>query len=206
VFAFALTFLAVSLLLPEALQGTGVPSLPAYLGRLEPAFVGYVLSFFVIASWWGAHHRLFSSIVRYDPTLVRLNSFFLLMISVTPFLVSVLFAYSPNGFGVSSLSARLAVALYGGVQTLGGLVLLAIWRHASRGRRLIRRSIPEAWVRVTEENRLFNVVVFASSVGLAFVSPLAAELLWIGMILGFGRHVVRRVPKGLDGATPDHLG
>ncbi len=183
------------MLLPETLRTGGLPSLPAYLRTLEPALVGYVLAFFVIASWWNVHHRLFSSIVRYDPTLVRLNSFFLLMISVTPFLVSVLFAYSPGNFGMGSLSARLAVALYGVVQALGGLVLLGIWRHASRDHRLLRRTVTQEWIQATEATQLLTVIVFAGSVGIALVSPLAAELAWIAMILGFGRRFLRRVPK-----------
>jgi uncharacterized membrane protein len=162
VFAFALTFLAVSLLLPQLSTGTPSASLPSYLGRLEPAFLGYILSFFVIATWWFSHQRLFSGLVRYDPVIVRLNSFFLLVISVTPFLVELLFVYSANGFAPGSISARLAVAMYALAQAAGGAVLLGIWRHASRGRHLIRASIPAAWVRVTENNQWFTVVVFVS--------------------------------------------
>lgn len=166
-----------------------------YLGKLEPAFVGYVLSFFVIGSWWGGHQRLFSALTRYDPTVVRLNSMFLLVVSVTPFLVSLLFAYSPGNFGMGSLSDRLAVALYGGVQALGGLALLGIWRHATRDHRLVRRTLPDEWIRSTEIARIYTVVVFATSAGIAFVSPLVAELGWIVMIVGIGRGLLRRGPQ-----------
>ena len=202
VFAFALTFLAVSLLLPQMNGGSSLPSLTSYLTRLEPAFVGYLLSFFVIATWWSTHHRLFSSIVRYDPTVVRLNSLFLLVISVTPFLVSILFAYSPDGFGRGSESSQLAVALYGGIQGLGGLSLLAIWRHATRRHRLLRPTVPEEWVRATEANQLLIVVVFAVSTGIAFVAPLVAELTWIVMILGLGRLLRRRGPSRRNAPVP----
>lgn len=201
VFAFALTFLAITILLPQA-GGAALPSLTAYLARLEPAFVGYLLSFFVIATWWSAHHRLFSSIVRYDQRLVRYNTFFLLVISVTPFLVSLLFAYVPNGFGRGSPSARLAVALYGLVQALGGTMLLVIWRHASYRRRLVRPSLPDEWIRQTEQNQLLTVVVFLASVGIAFLSPLVAELTWIIMIFGPGRRFLRRSPPPLPPAAP----
>lgn len=195
VFAFALTFLAVTILLPQV-SGTVPPSLPAYLRRLEPAFVGYLLSFFVVGAWWNTHHRLFSSIVRYDQRLVRLNSLFLLVISVTPFLVSLLFAYSASGWGQSSASSRDAVIIYAVVQALGGCALLGIWRHATAGHRLVRPTLSAEWIRATESRELVTVLTFASSIAIAFVSPLLAELVWIAMIFGLGRGIWRRsAPK-----------
>jgi uncharacterized membrane protein len=165
--------------------------------------VGYVLSFLVIASWWNVHHRLFSSVARYDPTVVRLNSFFLLVISVTPFLVWMLFAYSPSGFGAGSESARLAVAIYAAVQALGGLDLLAIWRHATRGRRLVRPTLTDEWIRATEQNQLLTIGVFAASAGVAFVSPLVAELAWVAMIVGLRRRRLRiAAPSHPAGGPP----
>jgi uncharacterized membrane protein len=201
VFAFALTFLAVSLLLPQAL-GTAAPlTLAAYLRKLEPGLVTYILSFFIIASWWGVHHRLFSAFSRYDPTLVRLNSFFLLVISITPFLVSLLFTYSSSSLGPGSLSSRLAVVLYAGVQAAGGVTLLAIWRHATGGRRLVRRSVSDAWIVHTERTQLLTVAVFGGSMAVAFASPLVAELLWIVVIFGFNRRLLERGPRPGPGAA-----
>jgi len=192
IFAFALTFLAVTLLLPQALGSSPLPVLTRYLQRLEPAFIGYLLSFFVIASWWNVHHRLFSCIVRYDRMLVRLNLYFLLVISVTPFLVSLLFAYSSTGWGPGTVSARLAVTLYAVIQAIGGGMLLGIWRHATRGHRLVAPSVTKGWIQSTEDSQLVRVIVFAVSIGIAWASPLIAELSWIVMILGLGRPLWRR--------------
>jgi len=191
VFAFALTFLAVTLLLPSATGSAPAPSLSAYLQKLEPAFVGYLLSFLVIGAWWNTHHRLFSCLVRYDQAVVRLNSLFLLVISVTPFLVSLLFAYGPGGFGAGTPSSRLAVSLYAAVQALGGCVLLVIWRHATSGRRLVAPSLSREWIGATEQIQLVTIGVFAASVVIALISPLAAELAWIVMIFGFSRRFWR---------------
>ena len=190
-----MTFLAVSLLLPQALGSAAPTTLTAYLRKLEPGFITYILSFFVIASWWGVHHRLFSAFARYDPLLVRLNTFFLLVISITPFLVSLLFSYSTSSFGPGSLSSRLSVVLYAAIQALGGVTLLAIWRHATHGRRLVRPTLSDAWIRHTETNQLLTVLVFVASVGVAFASPLIAELLWIVVILGFSRRLLLRGTK-----------
>ena len=211
VFAFSMTFLAVTLLLPTATGSAPLPSLPAYFSRLEPAFVGYMLSFFVIASWWTTHHRLFSCIVRYDHVVVRLNSFFLLVISVTPFLVSLLFAYSPNGFATGSLSDRLAVMIYAAVQAVGGCVLLGVWHHATHGSRLVAPTLPSEWIRATEQAQILTVAVFAGSIAIALASPLAAELAWIVMIFGFTRRFWRTLlprwnrehpPRGVGGERP----
>ncbi|HTP54794.1 MAG TPA: TMEM175 family protein [Thermoplasmata archaeon] len=190
VFAFSLTFLVVSLLLP-APGTTAEPSLTGLLSRLEPGFLAYALSFFIIATWWETHHRLFSPLVRYDATLVRLNNFFLLVISITPFLVDLLFVYGP-GKSTPIRSTQLAIVLYAGVQALGGLDLLVIWRHATRGHRLVDPTLPDEWIRGTELNQAAVVAVFLASMPVALLSPVTAELVWIVMV--FVR-IHRRAPR-----------
>jgi uncharacterized membrane protein len=193
VFAFSLTFLVVGLILPRA-GSTGLPSLSGYLGALEPQFVAYLLSFFIIGSWWMSHHRIFSPIVRYDALLVRLNNLFLLVISVTPFLVGVLFDYGPGSTGVSLASSRLAVIIYSLAQAGGGGILLGIWRHSTRGRRLVVDDLPSEWIRTTELRQVAVVAIFLVAIPVVFVYPLAAELVWILAIVGVGRLARRAHP------------
>jgi len=192
VFAFALTFLVVTLILPAISTG-GPPSLAAYLGKLEPGFLAYGLSFFVIATWWDAHHRLFSAIVRYDAWLVRLNNLFLLAISITPFLVGILFDYGP-GRGVPAGSTQLAILLYAGVQSLAGVDLLAVWRHATRAHRLVDPALPAEWIRATERHQVAVVLVFLASMGIVAFFPVGAELAWIFMIVVMVRRPKPRLP------------
>jgi len=187
VFAFSLTFLVVSLVLPSP-GSTSLPSLPVLLQRLLPGFIGYALSFLIISTWWTTHHRLFSPIVRYDSVLVRLNNLFLLVISITPFLVALLLDYGP-GKGTSIESTQLAVLLYSGVQALGGLDLLVIWRHATRQRRLVEADLPEEWVKGTERSQLGVVAVFLAAMPVVFVSPIVAELVWVAMLGVRPRHL-----------------
>ena len=47
------------------------------LASLIPVFLGFIMSFFVIAIYWRSHHRLFSFIKDYDDKLIWLNFFFL---------------------------------------------------------------------------------------------------------------------------------
>jgi uncharacterized membrane protein len=190
VFAFSLTFLVINLVLPTPGKGP-YPDLFSFLAQEWPATIAYALSFFIIASWWNAHRRLFSPIVRYDGTLTRLNTIFLLLIAVTPFLVGILYEYGPGvTLGASTLPARVAVAIYAGAQSIAGLVLLGIWRHSTRGHRLVRPSLPPSWIHATEQMQLANVVVFALSIPVAFVAPFVSILMWILVIVGV-RHILR---------------
>jgi uncharacterized membrane protein len=180
VFAFALTFLVITLLLPTP-GSSGLPPLLSLLAKLKTGFLAYALSFFVIATWWNSHHRLFSPIVRYDYTLVRLNSVFLLVISITSFLVGLLFDYGPGG-GTPTQSTQLVIVIYAGVQAAGGLVLLAIWRHATHEHRLVEARLPPEWIRGAELSLSISIAVFLASMAIALVSPIAAELTWIAIL------------------------
>ncbi len=202
VFAFSMTFLVVTLVLPQVAGVNKYSSLPAYLGSEWPSFVAYLISFFVIASWWGAHRRLFSPIVRYDGMLIRLNNLFLLVIAITPFLVDVLYFYGPGDtVGPGTISSRIAVALFAGVQVMGGLILLAIWRHSTRDLRLVEAHLPVGWIHRTEQNEIYNVSVFAASVVVAFVAPTLAMVLWVVAVIGLG-HARRRRPRGRRRGRP----
>ena len=53
--------------------------------RLIPKFVGFFIGFFVIATYWAAHHRIFRFVRHYDDGLIWLNIFFLLSIVLMPF-------------------------------------------------------------------------------------------------------------------------
>jgi hypothetical protein len=58
VFAFSMTFLVINLVLPERTAAGSYPDLASYLVSVWPAMVAYALSFFIIASWWGAQRRM----------------------------------------------------------------------------------------------------------------------------------------------------
>jgi len=191
VFAFSMTFLVITIVLPQVGATSKYPSLTDYLQGEWPAFVTYLLSFFIITSWWAGHRRIFSPIVRYDSFLIRLNNLFLLVIAMTPFLVTILYTYGPGSNVVNTnFSSELAVAMFSGVQALGGLLLLGIWHHSTQNHRLVEPHLSLGWIRYTEQSEIFTVLVFAVAVPVAFLSPLVAEVMWILMIVG-GRHFSR---------------
>lgn len=95
VFAIAITLLVIEIKAPEighlakelkkhgeSLTNTAIIN---QLLNLIPLFVGFVISFFVIAIYWRSHHRLFSFIKDYDGKLIWLNFLFLFTIILMPF-------------------------------------------------------------------------------------------------------------------------
>jgi uncharacterized membrane protein len=85
VFAIAITLLVIEIKPPHVgLNATSI-NLLAELQNLFPLFLGFILSFFVIAIYWRSHHRLFSFIKDYDDKLIWLNFLFLFSIILMPF-------------------------------------------------------------------------------------------------------------------------
>jgi len=95
VFAIAITLLVIEIKAPEighlaeelkhaGKKLTNADIINQLLGFI-PLFIGFIISFFVIAIYWRSHHRLFSFIKDYDDKLIWLNFLFLFTIILMPF-------------------------------------------------------------------------------------------------------------------------
>lgn len=83
VVAIAITLLVLPLIeIPEGVGKEGLAALVADEGWLR--YLGFGISFFVIARLWWGHHRIFAHVVRWSPGLVRLNILWLFTIAVLP--------------------------------------------------------------------------------------------------------------------------
>lgn len=85
VFAIAITLLIIEIKAPKIIDGMNSKAMTYQLMELIPKFVGFIISFFVIAIYWRSHHRLFSFVKDYDDKLIWLNFFFLFSIILMPF-------------------------------------------------------------------------------------------------------------------------
>ncbi|MCX2573141.1 TMEM175 family protein [Pedobacter sandarakinus] len=85
VFAIAITLLIIEIKAPEIHHGMTNTEMLAQLLALTPKFIGFIISFFVIAIYWRSHHRMFSFIKDYDDRLIWLNFIFLFSIILMPF-------------------------------------------------------------------------------------------------------------------------
>ena len=81
VFAVAITLLALNL----TVTGPGGARLTDQLGSHWPAFVAYLISFFMIGIIWVNHHALVKTVKTVDRTLLFLNLVLLLFVVLIPF-------------------------------------------------------------------------------------------------------------------------
>jgi TMEM175 potassium channel family protein len=163
VFAIAITLLVLGLTVPPHLS-----HLRRALLNNQDDFIAYAISFAVLGRYWLAHHRFFSSLERFDGRLMTLNLVYLACIALVPFTSQVLGDYA---------SHTEAVVLYAVNMIAVSSTFYAQLIYSARTG-LVR---PEARS-VERQNAPVNLVVvgvFALSIPVAFLSPLAATLMWL---------------------------
>jgi uncharacterized membrane protein len=131
-----MTLLALDLKVPPDL-GNHVTSqkLIQALGLHTASYWSFILSFYVIASYWGAHRGLLRSVTAISAPLIRYTTFLLLIVAAMPFPTSLLGQYGSTPF---------ALALYGAVNVLATAALIALTYEVRRfdqsGRGVVTRE------------------------------------------------------------------
>ena len=171
VIAIAITLLVLDIRLPEAAGGS-VLDLARPLLNLWPKFLGYFVSFWVIALYWVAHHRCFRYICKYDRRSIYLNFLFLMFIAFMPF---------PTGLLFSNPTQAASVMLYAGTAAGMGLSLAGLWIYADH-HRFIPADVPRAVARDIRLNLLLPPVVFLVSMCTAPFNATLAMYLWFLLI------------------------
>jgi uncharacterized membrane protein len=166
-----MTLLVVELAVPKIASGAPIDVGPR-LWALGPRYFSYAVSFLVIASYWRAHQRIFSYVVRSDEGLVWINVLLLLCIAFQPFPTSVLGRYGDQ---------PAAVTLYAGTLATTGVIVLVLWIYATSGRRLVRPDIDRRVVTHHMWRAASVPIVFLASIAIAQVNPSAAEYSWLGI-------------------------
>lgn len=128
VVAIAITLLTLELRLPEGLATGEVPGL--LLETLSGLFA-FLVSFWVIASYWITHHRIFNRIGAHDSALLNINFVFLMWVVLVPFSTSMVMEYGDS---------RLVWDVYVTHLFLTGITLWWLWRYASKAGRLIEHD------------------------------------------------------------------
>ena len=117
VFAIAMTLLALDLMVPTLKGHVTNQQLMHALAQAGDSYWSFILSFYVIAIYWGGHRRIMRSVSVFDATLVRDTAFLLIIVAALPFPTSVLGKYGSTGF---------ALALYGAFNALATLALIVL--------------------------------------------------------------------------------
>ena len=176
VFAIAITLLALELRVPEIpTDPASGQELAAKLLEEWPRFVSFVLSFWLVGSYWIAHHRHFRYLRGYDRRVLVVNLLFLMWVVLVPFSTSLLGEYG---------HLQIAANIYAANGALAGLTLYWLWRYASRDPRLVDATKGDP--REMKYNELRDLVVpiiFLISIGISFVSVHAAEFSWLLIFL-----------------------
>lgn len=84
VIAIAMTLLIIEIKAPHS-EDHSAKEVHENLVALVPKFISFLISFFVIAIYWKAHHHLFGFVTGYTDTLIWINILFLLSIVIMPF-------------------------------------------------------------------------------------------------------------------------
>lgn len=85
VFAIAITLLVIDLRPPHLSPRASADDYLASLVSLTPAFMGFIVSFFVIGAFLAGHHRAFALARTWDERLVFPNLVMLFTIAAMPF-------------------------------------------------------------------------------------------------------------------------
>ena len=194
VFAFAITLLALSLVVPVLTRGAQESELITDLLAMGPVFLSYFISFFVIASWWRNHHRIFSYVQRCNGMTISLNFYFLLCITIIPFLTSLITQYGHY---------TLATILYASVQAVTGAILLILWYYVSKNHRMIDVHLSSRMIRFNFNRLVLVTVIFLASIPIALISTTIAQISWIAIAPLIG--LLRRAYRDVEVFVEDEL-
>jgi uncharacterized membrane protein len=178
VFAIAITLLVLNLHIPEHLApGETVGDA---LWDQQGDLLAYALSFAVIGRLWLVHHRFFGEVTHLDSRLIALNLVYLGFVVLIPFTSEVLGDHGDTTAGVIVYAVNLSIT-----NLIGAAMYLYAARHSLTRERFL--AYVEHPIRL---RNLAGGVIFALSIPIAVVNPLAAMITWMAMFLVRGR--VRR--------------
>jgi uncharacterized membrane protein len=176
VFAIAITLLIIEVRVPVSKAG----DLAADLAGQWPSYAAYVVSFAIIGIIWVNHHDIFERITTVDRPLLFLNLLLLLTVAFLPFPTALLGDYIRRGD-----NAHIAAAIYGANMTLIGLSFLAVWTYLARVPSLLVDGFGTEDALRARRAAAPGPAVYALSIPLAFVSPVACLALYAAMALYF---------------------
>lgn len=132
IFAFSITFMAISIDIPNLAQNLTQTQVIDKLLESIPEFEIYAISFFVIGVYWIAYHQTFNQIVNSDTTVTWLTLIFLFFITLIPFATNL-----QIGFGYPILFILFALVL-----AMAGALLTITWLHATKNK-LIDKNLTQ---------------------------------------------------------------
>jgi uncharacterized membrane protein len=168
VFAVAITLLVLQFGVPEVQSGHLLRALLAQW----PLLATYVASFLTVGVIWVNHHTIFSGIRSTDRTLQFINLVLLMFVVLVPYPTQLLGKYLQSG-----LDGSVAAAFYGVVMTGMGITFQALVAWALTHPHLLKPKVDAAGIRSALPRYSLGLLVYAASIGLAFVNA------WLVVVL-----------------------
>lgn len=122
IFAIVMTLLILEIRVPDLPPSAPNVEVGPALVALWPKFLSYIVTFVSLGFFWVGHHFMYHGIRRADRTLLWLNIFFFMFVSLLPFSTSVLNAFS---------EAFIAPLFFGANLSLIGWILFFQWYYAT---------------------------------------------------------------------------
>ena len=169
VFAVAITLLALDLAVAGP-EGHG--PLTEQLYDKWPAFLAYLISFFMIGIIWVNHHALVRQITKVDRTLLFLNLVLLLFVVLIPFSTATVADY----FTRHDWDTQVAMMIYGGVFLGMSIGFSAMFEWTLHGQRVYQPLPPERhWP--ARVRFVGGALVYVVAILIALVSDVASFVL-----------------------------
>jgi uncharacterized membrane protein len=180
IYAISLTLLVVGLDIPSIADTSSNQDLWDALDELQPEILMFFISFFVIGSFWLAHHRFVARLAAINRPLMLVTLGYLAFIAFLPFPSGLLGEYSDNSVAVALYA--LCIAVVASVEA----VLFALARRHS----LLSVAPSDDVFRWGMVASLLPALLFLVSIPVAFVSPTLGIVTWVlgvplGMITGW---------------------
>jgi len=122
IFAIVMTLLILEIHVPNLPPDAPNVEVAPALIALWPKFVSYLVTFVSLGFFWIGHHMMYHAVRRADRTLLWLNIFFFMFVSLLPFSTSVLNAF-PQAF--------IAPFLFGANLAIIGWLLFFQWIYVN---------------------------------------------------------------------------
>ncbi|HOX35803.1 MAG TPA: TMEM175 family protein [Methanoregulaceae archaeon] len=176
IFAFAMTLLVTGLTIPVLPGPVAAAELPALVAAMRPEFISLLIAFFILASFWLAHHRQFHHVRMVDMNLVRINLCILLCVILLPFTTSISGDYD---------HVRIAVDLFHFNLFFLGLFFLVHWWYVNRTPAVTNGEIPKADAGNGMRRSLIVPSVAVIGLIIAFFDPRLSMMVYLLLIPAF---------------------
>jgi uncharacterized membrane protein len=188
IFSVAMTLLVLDIKLPDGVKFSSNGEMLGHFRSVASAFAVYLVSFFVLAMYWVAHHYQFRYVKRLDRGLLWINFGFLLLTTTVPFATNLVATHGDLSFAVSIYAANLLL--------LGAALLLHNRRLLLRRELATDEFTTAIGVETRSRLRLVCLVPVLAMCAAQLSPRLGLALFWLLALLHF-------VPRGID-RTNEH--